>query len=340
MLIATGASPRVLPNAEPDGERILNWRQLYDLDRAARAPGRRRVRRHRRRVRATPTPSSGVTVTVVASRDQILPHEDSDAAAVLEEVFAERGVTLVKNARAESVTRTDDGVRGDAGRRPHRRGQPRADDRRLGAQHQRPGPGAGRHRARAGRLPAGGPGVAHHGVRASTRPATAPGCCRWPRWPPCRAASRCTTRWARGSRRSGCARWPPRCSPGRRSPPSACRRPTIDDGTVPARTLMLPLTTNARAKMSLPAPRLRQDLLPAGHRRGDRRRGGGADRLGADPADRAGGAERHHGRRIWRRRLSVYPSLSGSITEAAPAADGARRSGLSCRVALRSMTDQ
>ena len=27
----------------------------------------------------------GVTITVVASRDQILPHEDSDAAAVLEE---------------------------------------------------------------------------------------------------------------------------------------------------------------------------------------------------------------------------------------------------------------
>jgi dihydrolipoamide dehydrogenase len=31
VLIATGAMPRVLPGAEPDGERILNWRQLYDL---------------------------------------------------------------------------------------------------------------------------------------------------------------------------------------------------------------------------------------------------------------------------------------------------------------------
>ena len=48
-------------------------------------------------------------MTVVASRDQILPHEDSDAAAVLEEVFAERGVTLVKNARADSVVRTGSG---------------------------------------------------------------------------------------------------------------------------------------------------------------------------------------------------------------------------------------
>ena len=49
-------------------------------------------------------------MTVVASRDQILPHEDSDAAAVLEDALAERGVTLVKNARADSVTRTADGV--------------------------------------------------------------------------------------------------------------------------------------------------------------------------------------------------------------------------------------
>ena len=31
VLIATGALPRVLPGAEPDGERILTWRQLYDL---------------------------------------------------------------------------------------------------------------------------------------------------------------------------------------------------------------------------------------------------------------------------------------------------------------------
>ncbi len=59
----------------------------------------------------------GVKVTVVASRDQILPHEDSDAAAVLEEAFAERGVELVKNASADSVTRTGDRHQGRDGRR-------------------------------------------------------------------------------------------------------------------------------------------------------------------------------------------------------------------------------
>ena len=110
VLIATGASPRVLPGAEPDGIRILNWRQLYDLP---------DLPEHLVIVGSGVTGAEfcnaytelGVKVTVVAIRDQILPHEDSDAAAVLEEVFAERGVTLVKNARAESVRRTGDGVR-------------------------------------------------------------------------------------------------------------------------------------------------------------------------------------------------------------------------------------
>jgi dihydrolipoamide dehydrogenase len=109
VLIATGASPRVLPNAEPDGEHILNWRQLYDLD---------ELPEHLIVVGSGVTGAEfvnaytelGVAVTVVASRDQILPHEDSDAAAVLEDVLAARGVTLVKNARAESVTRNGEGV--------------------------------------------------------------------------------------------------------------------------------------------------------------------------------------------------------------------------------------
>ncbi|KXW62041.1 pyridine nucleotide-disulfide oxidoreductase [Mycolicibacterium phlei DSM 43072] len=110
VLIATGASPRILPGAEPDGERILNWRQLYDLD---------ELPEHLVVVGSGVTGAEfvnaytelGVKVTVVASRDQILPHEDSDAAAVLENTLISRGVTLVKNARAQSVTRTADGIR-------------------------------------------------------------------------------------------------------------------------------------------------------------------------------------------------------------------------------------
>jgi NAD(P)H dehydrogenase (quinone) len=109
VLIATGASPRELPTALPDGERILTWRQLYDLD---------ALPEHLIVVGSGVTGAEfvhaytelGVDVTVVASRDQILPYEDADAAAVLERIFSERGVQLVKNARADSVTRTASGV--------------------------------------------------------------------------------------------------------------------------------------------------------------------------------------------------------------------------------------
>jgi NAD(P)H dehydrogenase (quinone) len=109
VLIATGASPRVLPSAQPDGERILTWRQLYDL---------KALPEHLIVVGSGVTGAEfvhaytelGVQVSVAASRDRVLPYEDADAAAVLEESFAERGVQLFKNARAESVTLTDNGV--------------------------------------------------------------------------------------------------------------------------------------------------------------------------------------------------------------------------------------
>jgi dihydrolipoamide dehydrogenase len=109
VLIATGASPRVLPGAEPDGERILTWRQVYDL---AELP------EHLVVVGSGVTGAEfvsaytelGVKVTLVSSRDRVLPGEDADAAAVLEEVFAERGVTILPKSRADRVDRTDKGV--------------------------------------------------------------------------------------------------------------------------------------------------------------------------------------------------------------------------------------
>jgi dihydrolipoamide dehydrogenase len=52
----------------------------------------------------------GVKVTLVSSRDRVLPGEDADAALVLEDALAERGVTLVKHARADAVERTEKGI--------------------------------------------------------------------------------------------------------------------------------------------------------------------------------------------------------------------------------------
>ncbi|WP_024332788.1 NAD(P)H-quinone dehydrogenase [Gordonia hirsuta] len=109
VLIATGASPRELPDATPDGDRILTWRQLYDLEVlpdhlvvvGSGVTGAEFVHAYT---------ELGVRVTLVSSRDRVLPHEDEDAARVLEEAFAERGVTLIKHARADRVSRTDEGV--------------------------------------------------------------------------------------------------------------------------------------------------------------------------------------------------------------------------------------
>jgi NAD(P)H dehydrogenase (quinone) len=109
VLVATGAAPRTLPSARPDGERILTWEQVYDL---------------------TEVPSSlvvvgsgvtgaefasaylalGIDVTLVSSRDRVLPGEDADASAVLEEVLKRRGMNVLSKSRMESVTRSGDVV--------------------------------------------------------------------------------------------------------------------------------------------------------------------------------------------------------------------------------------
>ena len=109
ILICVGASPRLLPDALPDGERVLSWTQLYDL---TELPQRLIV------------VGSGVTgaefasaydalgspVVLVSSRDRVLPGEDPDAAQVLEQVFRRRGMEVLPRSRAQSVKRTGDGV--------------------------------------------------------------------------------------------------------------------------------------------------------------------------------------------------------------------------------------
>jgi NAD(P)H dehydrogenase (quinone) len=109
VLIATGASPRLLGASEPDGERILNWQQLYDLP---------ELPEHLVVVGSGVTGAEfasayvalGSRVTLVSSRDRVMPSEDADAALLLEDVFTRRGMQIVKRARAAGVDRTADGV--------------------------------------------------------------------------------------------------------------------------------------------------------------------------------------------------------------------------------------
>ena len=323
VLIATGASPRVLPNAEPDGERILNWRQLYDLE---------KLPEHLVVVGSGVTGAEfvnaytelGVAVTVVASRDQILPHEDSDAAAVLEDALAERGVTLVKNARAGSVTRTS----------RTRGGQPpddgvlikMTDGRTVEGSHALMTVGSVPNTSGLGLERVGielGPGDYLQVDRVSRT--TVPGIY---------AAGDCTGLMLLASVAAMQGRIAMYHALGEGLSPIRLRtvaaavftRPEIaavgvpqskiDDGSVPARTITLPLNTNARAKMSslrlgfvkifcrpatgvviggvVVAPIASELILPIAL----------AVQNGNDVEDLA-------------QTFSVYPSLSGSITEAA-----------------------
>ena len=109
VLLAVGATPRVLPGLQPDGERIVTWRDVYDLP---EVPERLVV------VGSGVTGAEfasgylglGAAVTLVSSRDRVLPGEDADAATVLEGVFARRGMTVLSRSRASGVERVGDGV--------------------------------------------------------------------------------------------------------------------------------------------------------------------------------------------------------------------------------------
>ncbi|MFG1823038.1 NAD(P)H-quinone dehydrogenase [Microbispora bryophytorum] len=109
VIVATGAHPRVLPGAEPDGERILSWRQLYDLEElpehlivvGSGVTGAEFAGAYR---------SLGSEVTLVSSRDRMMPNEDADGAEVLEEVYRRRGMNVMGRSRAASVKRTEHGV--------------------------------------------------------------------------------------------------------------------------------------------------------------------------------------------------------------------------------------
>src|SRR5690606_33362528 len=105
IVVSVGASPRELDSAKPDGERILTWTQLYDMKALAA---------HLVVVGSGVTGAElawaymiiGAKVTLVSSRDQVLPGEDPDAARVLEKVFKRGGMTVLSKSRASSVERT------------------------------------------------------------------------------------------------------------------------------------------------------------------------------------------------------------------------------------------
>jgi len=108
-LVSTGSRPRIPEWCVPDGDRILTTRDCYPPKVfpesitvvGSGVTGVEFVHMFS---------SFGAKVTLVVSRQQVLPGKDPEVAAVLEEEFMRRGVKLVMGARAEAIERSDDEV--------------------------------------------------------------------------------------------------------------------------------------------------------------------------------------------------------------------------------------
>lgn len=109
VLISTGARPRELAGSRPDGERLLTCRQVYDLDElpsdlvvvGSGVTGAEFASAYQ---------ALGSQVTLVSSREHVLPNEDRDAAVVVEGVFRRRGMSVLSLSRAVYASRTATGV--------------------------------------------------------------------------------------------------------------------------------------------------------------------------------------------------------------------------------------
>ncbi|WP_163508764.1 NAD(P)H-quinone dehydrogenase [Fodinicola acaciae] len=312
VLVATGATPRVVPGAEPDGERILTWRQVYEL---------KELPEHLVVIGSGVTGAEfasaylamGVPVTLVSSRDRVMPHEDRDAAEHIEEVFARRGMSILSNARADAVRRTENGVRVEL-----------QDGRTVEASHALMTVGSVPNTA----------GLAEAGVALDERGFVAVDRVSRTSVRGVYAAGDCTGVLMLASvaaMQGRIAMWHAlgeAVQPLRRQTVAAnvftdpeiasvgLGQSSVEAGTVPARTVTLPLATNARAKMMgltdgfvklfcrpasglviggvVVAPRASELILPI-----------------------AMAVENHLTVNQIAQSFSIYPSLSGSITEAA-----------------------
>jgi len=110
VLLSTGSRPRVPDWADPDGDRVLTTREAYPP---------KELPEHLAVIGSGVTGvefvhmfgSLGSEITLVVSRQHVLPNKDAEVAAALEENFIRRGVHLLKGARAQGLSRTPDGVR-------------------------------------------------------------------------------------------------------------------------------------------------------------------------------------------------------------------------------------
>ena len=110
IVVATGSRPRVPDFVPVDHERVLITRDAYPPP---------EIPEHAIVVGSGVTgvefthlfDALGSRVTLLVSRQQVLPIKDAEVASVLEEAFLQRGISLLKGARASAVERDGDVVR-------------------------------------------------------------------------------------------------------------------------------------------------------------------------------------------------------------------------------------
>ncbi len=110
ILICTGTRPRIPNFVVPDGEHILTTRDCYPprvFPESITVIGSGVTGVEFVHMFA----SFGAKVTLLVSRQQVLPGKDPEVAAVLEDDFLQRGVRLFKGARAIGIERTATGVK-------------------------------------------------------------------------------------------------------------------------------------------------------------------------------------------------------------------------------------
>ncbi len=109
ILLSTGSRPRIPEWCAPDGDRILTTRDAYPPP---------VIPSHLTVVGSGVTgvefvhmfTSLGAEVTLIVSRQHVLPDKDPEVAYELEQNFIDRGVNLLKGARSESIERVGDKV--------------------------------------------------------------------------------------------------------------------------------------------------------------------------------------------------------------------------------------
>ncbi len=110
IIIATGSSPRVLPNIEADGDRIYTSNNIEDIEELPESMvivGAGVIGCEY----ATIFSNFGQTkVHIIDRQDRILPFEDNDISKLISKNFEDKGIVVHSEANLERLDKTDNGV--------------------------------------------------------------------------------------------------------------------------------------------------------------------------------------------------------------------------------------